>query len=696
MNQHKFSFRVTVLLVLIGFMASVFLVQLYRLQIVEASGEDATPANSYTYYTRVTAARGEILDCNGNVLVGNRASFNLVLVNVVLSNSDNPNEHLLKLVQLCRERGLEFTDHFPVTTEKPYEYTTDTYSSVWNGYFKDFLQARDWDSDISAPQLIKRMRERYDIPADWSEEDARAVISIWYELALRYCTVLPTYVLLEDVDSASLAAITDLNIPGLNVETSTVREYHTEYAAHILGTIGAMNAEEWEYYKDLDYEMDAQVGKSGLEEAFEEELHGRDGLRKTVISADGTILEESYPTEPIAGNNVELTIDINLQQIAEEGLADYIENLRENGIGTSKSGTDAEGGACVVMDVNSGAILVSASYPTYDLETFNENYNELLAADYNPLLNRVTQGLYPPGSIFKMVTTVAAIDSGVIDRYYVIKDEGVYTRFTDVGYSPRCMLWTTANATHGAINCMQALAVSCNYYFYEIGWMAGIDAIDETAKALGLGESTGVEIYEETGRRANPEVKDMLYTGDYSVWYGGDVVSAAIGQSEHRYTPLQLCSYVCALANQGTRYQATFLKRVISADYQELIEEKEPTVMSTLAISDEAYAAYSEGMRMAVTEWNGTSNAVFSGYTVNGQQLKVCAKTGTAEHGSGGSDNGSYVLYAPMDDPQIAIMIYVEKGAQGGALGNIAKLILDAYFSEDNYVDTVPYENRTN
>lgn len=689
MNQHRFSVRVTALLVLIAVMAGVFLVQLYQVQITGASDEDATPANSFTYYTRVTAARGEILDRNGNVLVGNRASFNLALVADVLVNSDDPNEYLRQLVLLCRERGLEYADHFPVTMEKPYEYTLDDYSSTWNTYYKQFLQKRGWDSDISAPQLVKRMRERYKIPVDWSEEDARAVISIRYEMALRYCTILPTYIFLEDVDSASLAAITDLNVPGLNVETSTVREYYTDRAPHILGYTGKMNSDQWEYYKPLGYEMDATVGQSGLELAFEEQLHGRDGLRKTVISADGTILEESYVTEPIAGNNVELSIDLNLQATAEDKLEEMILWLQENGLGSKKQGMDADAGACVVMKVKTGEILASASYPDFNLQTMSEDYNELQKADPNPLVNRVTQGLYPPGSIFKMVTTIAAIDSGVIDRFYEVEDKGIYMRFADVGYYPRCMLYTTAGATHGIINCMTALAVSCNYYFYEIGWMAGIDKIDATAKALGLGESTGVEIYEEIGHRANPEVKDKLYTGDYSVWYGGDVVSAAIGQSEHLYTPLQLCSYICALANKGIRYQATYLRRVISADYQELLEEKQPTVMSTLDISDEAYAAYSEGMRESVTYWAGTSHSVFNDYPI-----KVCAKTGTAEHGSGGSDNGSYVLYAPMDDPEIAIMIYVEKGAQGGNLGKIAKAILDVYFSDNSAVDTVPLENR--
>ncbi len=689
MNQHKFSFRIGVLVALVVLMVGVFAFKLYDVQVTEAAKVSGTPSNSFTYYTRVKAARGEILDCNGNVLVGNRASFNLVLVNDVIYSANGTNEHLRRLTNLCAELGLEYTDHLPVTTEKPYEYTQDRYSGTWSGYYKDFLLARDWDSDISAPQLIRRLRERYHIPEDWTEEEARRVISVRYELDLRYCTSLPIYVLLEDVDASALAALTDLNVPGLNVETSTVREYHTGYAAHILGRTGPMNADEYKKYKEYGYEMDAYVGKDGLEQAFELELHGTDGLRKTTISADGTVLEEGYVVEPIAGNNVELTIDINLQRIAEEETEKLILDLHENGVGSFVSGKDAEGGAVVVMRIKTGEILACASYPTFDLSTYSENFNTLREAEGSPLFNRALQGAYPPGSTFKMVTTIAAIDSGIIDRNFTVEDKGIYRRFEDVGYLPRCMLYTTSHLTHGTINAMEALAVSCNYYFYEIGYLTGIDQIDKVAKSLGLGESTGVELPEETGHRANPETKKEIYSGDQSVWYSGDTVSAAIGQSEHRYTPLQLCSYTAALANHGTRYKATFLRRVISADYQELLVENQPEILSQLDISDEAFAAYSEGMRMSVTSYAGTSYRLFNDYGI-----AVCTKSGTAQHGSGGSDNASFVLYAPYEDPELAISVYVEKGGQGGNLGKIAKAILDAYYSETNAVDTVPAENR--
>lgn len=684
MNQHKFSFRVGVLILLIAVIAGIFGVRLYDVQVTQASQVDHTPSGSHTYRTRVTAARGEILDRNGKVLIGNRASYNLTLIYAIVFSAENPNENLRKLTNLCNELRLEMTDHFPVTMEKPYTYTTDEYSSTWNSYFKTFLDERGWDSDISAPQLIRRLKDTYHLPADWTEEEARRVISIRYELDLRRWTSLPTYVLLNDVDSVSLAAITELNIPGVNVETSTVRQYNTTYAAHILGRIGLMNAEEYEIYKEKDYAMDAYVGKEGLERAFEDDLHGTDGLRVTTISADGTVLEEYYKTMPQAGKNIELTIDIDLQKVSEDALKAHILSLREDD-------GDAEGGAVVVQQVKTGQILACASYPTFDPATYSQKYNELLETDFAPLYNRALQAAYPPGSTYKMVTTIASIDSGTIGRWVEIEDKGIYRRFEDVGYTPRCMLYTTAGATHGYVNAMEALAVSCNYYFYEVGYQTGITKIDAVAKALGLGEATGVELDESVGRRANAETKKLLYSKGYDGWYDADTVAAAIGQSENRFTPMQLACYTSALANHGTRYKATFLQRVLSSDYSELLYESTPVVASQLNISDEAYAAYTEGMRLSVTWANGTSHYYLGDYDV-----AVCAKTGTAEHGGNGSDNAAYVLYAPADDPQIAIAVYVEKGTPGSRLAKVARAILDAYFSTSSNVDTVPAENIAN
>ena len=689
MRQHKFHFRLIVMAVLILGIFGVYFFRLYDLQIIQQRGKEVDPPGTYTYRTRVKAARGEIIDRNGNVLVGNRASFNLIVINNALFNSADPNESLRKLTNLAHELGLEITDHFPVSMDKPYVYTKDEYSTAYNSYFKQYLQDRDWDADLTAPQLIRRMRDAYHIPEDWTEEEIRRVLSVRYELALRTCTNLPTYVLLEDVDATSLAALNDLNIPGLNVETSTVREYHTDYAAHILGRIGQMNKDEYEYYKEYGYSMDAYVGKDGLEKAFELELHGTDGIRETKVAADGSIIEEYYIEEPVAGNHVELSIDINLQRIAEEEMERVVRELQESGLKGTNMGKDCEGGAVVAMEIKTGDVLVCSSYPSYSLATFYEDYNDLMEMKPAPFYNRALSAVYPPGSVFKMATTIAGIEQGIISATTRIEDKGVYKRFADSGFSPRCLLWTTSKKTHGSINVMEALAVSCNYYFYEVGYLAGIDAIDKVAATLGLGEYTGVEIPESKGRRANPETKDELYSGSDSYWYSADTVLASIGQSEHKFTPMQLCTYTAAIANRGTRYRATFLNRVISSDYQTLIRENQPEVVAQLNMSEEAYTACVEGMKLSTTWGQGTSYGMYHNYSIS-----VGTKSGTAQHGSGGSDNASFVIFAPADDPQIAIAIYLEKGGQGNNLGKIAMSILDSYFSEIGSVDTIPAENQ--
>ena len=687
--RYNIKLRLGLILTVFGLLIGAYAYRLVQLQVVNTR-RSSTGTGTYTYDTRVTAARGEILDRNGNVLVTNRASYNLIITGYALFNSEDPNESLRQLVRLCRELDVSFTDHLPVTPAKPYEYETGNYSDTWNNYFRSFLRQNDWDSDVSAAQLIKLMRSRFRIPNDWSDEEVRGVLGLRYELDLRNYTSLPTYTFLSDVDAVRLAELMELNTPGMQVQASTVREYNTNYAAHILGRTAAMSPEEWEIYKEKGYAMDAFVGKDGLEKAFEEELHGTDGILRTTVDREGNIIAQYYAVEPKAGSNVETTIDVNYQMVAEEALEDFILDLRENGVGSKGEGKDAEGGAVVVVDVKSGAVLASASYPTFRLATFSRDYNELAKDKYSPMFNRALMQAYPPGSTYKMVTAIAAINDGIITRYTTVRDKGIYDYYE--GYQPACYLYTATHQTHGVINCAEALAVSCNYFFYETGRLTGWERMDETAKALGLGESTGVELPETTGWRANPESKKALYSDPgFQVFTAGDIISMAIGQSENRFSPLQMAVYTAALANRGTRYKATFLNRIISADYQELLYEMKPKVASQLNISDEAWEVCTSGMRMAVTEQNGTANKVFGSYPV-----PVCAKTGTAQHGAAGSDHASFVCYAPADDPQVAIAVYVEKGAQGGNIGNVAKAVLDVYFAAASENDTVPPENTVN
>lgn len=683
--------RAVAVLLLFAAILSLFSFRMYGLQVRDVD-PDTDSASTYTTWSRVTAARGEILDRNGNVLVTNRASYNLVFNNYVIYNSENPNESLRKLVNLLQEREIDYAEHFPVTLDKPYEYTLSELPAVWQEYFKEFLNYRQLDSDISAAQLMKQLRNAYRIPNDWTDREVRLVIGLRYELELRSdLTSLSAYTLLEDVSSDDLSAILELNTPGLTVESSTVREYATSYGAHILGYIGLMDANQWEKYKDQGYSMDAYVGQSGFESAFEEYLHGTDGVKLTTVDTEGNIISEYFQTEPKAGANVETTIDINMQMAAEDALAQVIEELRQTGIGQHNDGQDAEGGAVVAMDVKTGQVLACASYPTYQLSTYFQDYNQLEEAEFDPLYNRALQATYAPGSVFKMAVTIAGINEGDITSSTTIEDQGVYTKYAAEGYTPQCLIYTNYRQTHGVINVEEALAVSCNYYFYEAGNRTGMPAIDAVAQALGLGEKTGVELYEEPGHRANAEVKAELYADDpsRSGWYDADTLMLSIGQSECLFTPIQLASYTAALANRGVRYRATFLNRVISSDYQTLLASTEPEILSTCQISDDAYYAYTTGMRMAVTDDRGTVKSYLGDYPV-----AVAAKTGTPQHGAPGSDNASFVCYAPYDDPQIAIAVFVEKGAQGGNLARVAQAIMDVYFSQTQQANAeLPGEN---
>lgn len=694
--------RAGILLTVLCLILGAFAMKLFDLQIIETGGR-VDNTKTFQTETRVKAARGDILDCNGNVLVTNRASYDLVFNHYVICSAENTNALLLELVHLCWELDIDYTDHFPVTEKTPFSYTLSDQTSTWQGYFQAYLPKKGGlDSDITAPLLVRKLRDVYKLPEEWSDEEARAVIGIRYELDLRQgITNLPMYVFLEDATNEELAALLELNTPGLKAEASTVRQYNTKYAAHILGFIGAMDSKQWAQYKNKEgYYMDTLVGQDGLEEAFEEYLHGTDGVRVDITDTKGNILESYYKKDektgkeyrPISGQNVQLSIDLSLQSTAEEQMDALVTALRKSGEGLGEDaekpdGYDIEGGAVVVMNVKTGQILACASYPTYDLSTFREDYNTLLETPFAPLYNRALLAQYPPGSTYKMSMVIAGVNSGKINRHTLVVDEGKYTKYED--YQPECLIYSQVGYGHEPENAMTALRDSCNYYFYKLGDDLDIAVIDATAKALGLGESTGVELYEKIGHRANPETKALLNKGDDARWYKADQLMASIGQSINRFTPMQLCVYTTTLANRGVRYQATFLNKVISADYSNVVREQVPVILSEMEISDEAYLAYTEGMRLVATD--GTANKIFKNYPI-----AVAAKTGTAETdaGEGASDNGAFVCYAPYDDPQIAVVVYGEKAGHGSTMAQIAKAILDAYFADVLYGNTTPGENQ--
>lgn len=723
-------FRAILLLVFFGFILMFFAGRLFVLQIIETNG-NTDNAQTYGTVTTVRAARGDILDRNGNVLVGNRASYDLVFNHYVIKSYEGTNEALLRLVQKCRELGIEYNDHFPVTQSRPFTYTLTEFNTSWQTYFQSFMVDRGLDSDISAPLLMEKMRSRYKIPEEWSDEDARAVIGIRYEFDLRGIPpYLPTYTFLEDVSDENLSALLELNIPGLMVESSTVREYHTKYAAHILGYLGAMDTSEWAVYQEEGYSMDAQVGKSGFELAFEDYLHGIDGLRYDEVSKDGVITKQYYVTEkdddgnsvlrePVAGNNVETTIDIKLQEVAEQALEETMKKLTDPEQNTSTTGDalDAEGAAVVVMDPRTGDILACASYPTYDLSTMYEDWAEINADPLKPLFNRAFGATYAPGSTYKMCTLIAAMENvytknteklgqPILAYGETITDLGVYTKYE--GFAPTCLFWSSSHATHGTIDATLALAYSCNYFFYELGDRMTEEMVDDTAAALGLGEPTGIELIEHTGYRNTSERKRAVYgSGIDGNFAAGDRILGAIGQGENRFSPLQLAVYASTLANKGTRMKATFLSRVVSADYRTLVFENEPQVVNQLEMSPQTIETYFSGMRKVVTEAGGTAQKYFGGFADQiadedgvwplKDEVVVYAKTGTAQHSSGGSDHGAFICFSHRvedTEPDLVVAIYGEKAGHGNWLPPIAEKILQTYYEMEAATEMTAFENQ--
>lgn len=687
-NRFRARILLAVFIAIIGF----FAFQLYDTQIIQTGGKPADNTTVFITRTDVKAARGDILDRNGNVMVSNRASYDLVLITEVLLYADGTNQYIYDLVKTCDDLGVKYNCHFPVSAP-PYTYTLDQQNSIWRGYFQQYLADYNLDSDITAPLLMEKLRKRYSIPAEWSDEEAWKVIGVRYEMSLRpIVRSLPNYVFLSDASDEALSAIVELTVPGLRVESSTVREYNTTYAAHILGAVGAMSPEQWAHYETIPgYNMDSKIGLSGLEAAYEEYLHGVDGVRIDTFAVDGTLISSYYDTEPQAGSNVEVSIDINMQMAAETKLASVIEGLRAQEKETA-DGKDAEGGAVVAMDVKTGQILVCASYPTYDPAEYFTKYSELVKADYNPLYNRALLNAYPPGSTYKMATIIAAMENNIIGPDTVIYDKGLYDKYEDFKVS--CLQWSATGGryTHREVTAARALKVSCNYFFYVLSERLKIADLDYVAKTLGLGEPTGVELYESTGYRANPETKKWLYSDpDYQTWVSGDMLTCVIGQSDNRFTPLQLCVYTATIANKGDRYKATFMNRVVSADYTSLLAENKPQLVDHLEMTTTTYSTVKLGMWQVANESGGTAYTVFRNFPIT-----IGAKTGTAEQFWGQSDNGAFVCFAPFDEPQIAIAVYVEKGGHGSTVASVAKDILSVYFDVDDVSDVVVYENKIN
>lgn len=670
--------RIAALAVILAVLLVIFLVALYKLQIVEGNAYYEESRNTVASTQRVKAARGNILDRYGRVLVSNTSCNNLVFNVDDLFDQDDPNAVLLQMVHAVWTSGDTYTDELPVTMSPPFEYTE--MNATQSTQLKGYLKYVGLDEDASAVELMSILREKFEIDNNYSAGDMRIIAGLRYSIKTRYIDglYLPDYTFVEAASMELISLLMENGVSGFDVTVDYQRQYNTNLAAHLLGYTGLMDAKDYEVYGPLGYSMDATVGKEGAEYAFEKYLHGTDGEAIVTKNAGGTVTGTIYTEEPEPGNNVYLTIDLDLQSAAETALANGIENMQASQAQNGNTSSDvASGGAVVAVDVKTGEPLALASYPTYDLATAFEadNYKELSTDENSPLLNRALQGLYEPGSTFKPCTAIAALTEGVINTGSTITCNGIFTKYAEQQYAPQCWIYSSG-ATHGADNVTEAIRDSCNIFFYTVGDSMNVDTLARYAAAFGLGESTGIELPELTGQMATKENKQKLNGEE---WYLGDSLQAAIGQSISQFTPLQLAEYCATIANGGTRHSASILKSVRSYDYTEQIYEAEHEVLSTVETSDYNWAAVQRGMYLVANDPSGSAYQTFGTY-----QIPVAAKTGTAQLGENQVNNAIFICYAPYDDPQIAVAVVVEHGVAGSAVASIARDVLDAYFTVKN------------
>lgn len=658
-NPHPAKRRVIALLVFFGAFLLLFAAVLYDAQILHGGENRAKSISSNAASETVTASRGIITDRNGKVLVSNRLAYTLVFDRSGFDDDAALNAAILRLVQLCEETGTGWNDTLPIGRVGNFL----RYSNARSETFDKFIEKNDLTSGASGRQLLSELRELYHVDESLSEREARLIVGVRYELHSR-----DSYTFAEDVSTEVLSLITDGRYEGVTIRTASARVYNTALAAHILGTIGPIWQEEWSSsedtgyvgYADKGYSMNDLVGKDGVEKAFESYLRGTDGRRLITTDETGKITGELYTREPQPGGTVALTLDIDLQADVEAALAETISGMIDKD-------SNERGGAAAVVSVGTGEVLALASYPTYDLSTFNEDYDELVNDQRLPMFNRATQGIYAPGSTFKMVTAVAALESGIITPSSIIQDRGIYTYYKDP--QPMCWIYSQTGSTHGRINVSQAITDSCNYFFYEVGRLTGIRTLDSYASQFGLGQSTGIEIGDSSGVLASPEWAES----HDQEWTDGQTITAAIGQSYNLFTPLQLANYVATLVGGGDHYQAHLLKNVKAYDNSRLLYMYDDKPMNTVEMSDSTLSAVTKGMHELTV--SGSVAYAFENCVVS-----AGAKTGSAQVGTDIA-NGVFVAYAPYENPEIAVAIVIEKGGSGAALANTAVEIINSWFS---------------
>lgn len=662
----------------------IFIATLFNLQIVNGENYREQSEKRMLRTKNITAPRGEIYDRNGVILATNKLSYDVELYKVRVSTKEQ-NDGILRLVEILNENSDKVYSTFPVNDDL-------------NGFnFENTEEEQKWkkemklDSTLTFDQVIDKYIEKYELQ-DYSDNRLNQIkmIEIKYEANLNGYSLFNSATIAKDISQKSVAKIGEekYKIYGISIVSVPKRYYpNGNLLSHTIGYVSKISSTEYEKKKEQGYNVNSVIGKAGIEQSFEKYLKGKDGVIKEETDTLGNVSSQTETTEAKSGDNVTLTIDYRLQKVAEESLLNTINGL-QNGTLVGKKFSDANAGAVVVLDVDSGEVLASASYPTYDINSLIggislKDWNALQNNSLHPMLNRVVSGTYSPGSTFKMLVGMAGLMNGKItvdEKYY---DPGIYP----YGYHPKCWLYTDRHMTHGWINIEGAIKGSCNCYFYEVGRRIGISEIVKYAKLFGLGQKTGIELSGEVaGTIAGAD--DKSEDGLKSPWYLGDTLSAAIGQSGSSYTPIQLANYIATIANGGKLNKVSLIKSVdneVAGTSESLADINKYTSEYTgvnfeekdLNINSEYIDAIKKGMLSVTSETGGTSYIVFKN-----SDIQVAGKTGTAQVPNG-NNNGIFVGFAPYDNPKIAVVAVIEHGGEGTYTANVVKPIMEEYFNID-------------
>lgn len=676
-NKKSINFRYNTITIFTYLIGIILIVQLFNLQIVHGAKYREESNTRLTRESTLEATRGEILDRSGNVLVSSSQKFNLELYKSKI-DTNALNDSILKIIQVLEKYNVSYVDSFPIKID-PFEYTiADTNLSNWksnNGI----------DENATAEEVFYKFKDKYKIQnTDISE--IRKIIAIRYAIVQEGYSSTKSLTIAKDIPREAVAEFSEEGdeFPGINISVQPVRQYKQgTLASHILGYASKIGSEEYQKKKD-EYNQNDIIGKTGIEAVFEKYLKGKNGTKQIDMNVDGSTTAEYVSKEAIAGSDVVLTIDANLQKVTENALAGNIQKIASGGFGKVYN---ANAGACVVMNVNTGEILAMASYPDYNPSDFvggisQENWNNYNNNVAKPLVDKAIQNSYSPGSTYKMVTAIAGLESGVINLNTKINDTGVYTKYAD--YQPRCWIYTDYHRGHGYLDVSGAIEKSCNYFFYETSDRMGIDTLAKYARYFGLGSKTGVELLGETeGVVSSKESKQKLHKNES--WSAGDTLQSAIGQYDNEFSPIQMARYISMLANGGHKIRPTIVKTIRNADgsetsrqeINEFVNKKlklQEDDTEDIQINQNNLNAVLQGMKSVTSDSGGTAYVRFKDFNIS-----VGGKTGSAE-APGNKVHAWFVGFAPFENPEIAIVVMVENGGHGNYTAEVVRDIMAEYF----------------